>query len=248
MPTIGRCHPADLALSNFSLRQVLAANSASEVRVMTYRVHELAKELGLTAREILSKCADYGEFVKSSSSTLHPRLIEKLRADLGALRSHVDVAAYGRSADIASSPGDDGGFAAAYERARKSSKPTHSEHTPGAIEAAIYREAIDPGRTRRGHYTPEERDRAMRLTKLWASTWFPDVLDWIRLSGGAHVEVAIQLSRDGVTAADAGLRLGFGRVDLGRDTIFERLVKRTAGYRDAVRQIHEFRRSERRTG
>jgi translation initiation factor IF-2 len=37
------------------------------------RVHELAKELGVTAREILVACSSYGEFVKSASSTLEAR-------------------------------------------------------------------------------------------------------------------------------------------------------------------------------
>ena len=174
--------------------------------------------------------------------------MESLREDFGGQQSHIDTDDFGRSAGTASTPGDDGGFAATYEKAQRSSKPTHSEHRPGTIESAIYRQAIDVGRTRRGRYTPEERDRAERLTKLWASTWLPDVVDWIKLSGGARVEVAMQLSRAGLTAADAGLRLGFGRIDRSRDTIFERVVKGSVGFKDAVRQVHEFRRSERTTG
>ena len=34
------------------------------------RVHELAKELGVTSKEVLAKLSDLGEFVKSASSTV----------------------------------------------------------------------------------------------------------------------------------------------------------------------------------
>lgn len=43
------------------------------------RVHELAKELGLTSKEVLSGMKDIGEFVKSASSTLSPPVEQQLR-------------------------------------------------------------------------------------------------------------------------------------------------------------------------
>ncbi|MGI9063422.1 MAG: translation initiation factor IF-2 N-terminal domain-containing protein, partial [Pseudonocardiaceae bacterium] len=43
------------------------------------RVHELAKELGVTSREVLSKLKDLGEFVKSASSTVEAPVARKLR-------------------------------------------------------------------------------------------------------------------------------------------------------------------------
>lgn len=214
------------------------------------RVHELAKELGVTSKEILVACSKYGEFVKSSSSTLEAPLVRRLRADLGDRTSSISARDYGVSADIGHPTAvDDGGFGAAYEKARRQSR-SHSfgTHKPGAIESAIYRCVIDPRRTKRGGYTPEERDRAQRLTKQWATTWLPDIVDWIRVAGGEHPDVAVKLSKAALTSADAELRLGFGRIDASRDTIIERVIKGTLGIKDAVRQVQEFRRSERSTG
>ncbi|MFN8171067.1 MAG: translation initiation factor IF-2 [Candidatus Nanopelagicales bacterium] len=43
------------------------------------RVHELAKELGVTSKEVLNKLNDMGEFVKSASSTIEPPVARRLR-------------------------------------------------------------------------------------------------------------------------------------------------------------------------
>jgi hypothetical protein len=217
---------------------------------MQIRVHELAKEFGLSSKELLLACSEHGEFVKSASSTLSPRLVRMLRENLGERLDPITARDYGVSAHSGpSTVADDGGFGAAYEKARRASRPTTStSHKPGAIESAIYRLAIDPRRTRRGGYTPEERDRADRLIKQWASTWLPDAVDWIRVSGARHPDVAVKLSQAGLSAADAELRLGFGRIDLSRDTIFGRVVNGTIGVKDAVSQVHDFRQSEQAMG
>jgi hypothetical protein len=44
------------------------------------RVHELAKELGVTSKEILARLADQGELVKSASSTVEGPVARRLRA------------------------------------------------------------------------------------------------------------------------------------------------------------------------
>ncbi|WP_447003723.1 translation initiation factor IF-2 [Saccharothrix isguenensis] len=43
------------------------------------RVHELAKELGVTSKELLTKLADQGEYVKSASSTVEAPVARRLR-------------------------------------------------------------------------------------------------------------------------------------------------------------------------
>jgi translation initiation factor IF-2 len=43
------------------------------------RVHELAKELGVTSKELLSKLGELGEFVKSASSTVEAPVARRLR-------------------------------------------------------------------------------------------------------------------------------------------------------------------------
>ncbi|WP_174824786.1 translation initiation factor IF-2 N-terminal domain-containing protein, partial [Rhodococcus aetherivorans] len=43
------------------------------------RVHELAKELGVTSKELLARLKEQGEFVKSASSTVEPPVARRLR-------------------------------------------------------------------------------------------------------------------------------------------------------------------------
>src|ERR1044071_464990 len=43
------------------------------------RVHELAKELGITSKDVLSKLKELGEFVKSASSTVEAPVARRLR-------------------------------------------------------------------------------------------------------------------------------------------------------------------------
>ena len=88
----------------------------------------------------------------------------------------------------------------------------------------------------------------LKLTKQWATTWLSDVVDWIRVCGGEHPDVAVNLCTAGLTPADADLRLGFGRIDPTRDTIIQRVIKGNLGIKDAVRQVSEFRRSRPATG
>ena len=44
------------------------------------RVHELAKELGITSKDAVAKLQEMGEFVRSASSTIEAPVVRKLRA------------------------------------------------------------------------------------------------------------------------------------------------------------------------
>ena len=44
------------------------------------RVHELAKELGVDSKEVVTKLAELGEFVKGASSSIEAPVARKLRA------------------------------------------------------------------------------------------------------------------------------------------------------------------------
>ena len=44
------------------------------------RVHELAKQLGITSKELLGTLKEQGEFVKTASSTIEPPVVKKMRA------------------------------------------------------------------------------------------------------------------------------------------------------------------------
>jgi len=47
------------------------------------RVHELAKELGVTSKEVLARLSEQGEFVKSASSTVEAPVARRLRETFG---------------------------------------------------------------------------------------------------------------------------------------------------------------------
>ncbi|WNG94838.1 translation initiation factor IF-2 [Mycobacterium sp. ITM-2016-00318] len=56
------------------------------------RVHELAKELGVTSKEVLARLSEQGEFVKSASSTVEAPVARRLRESLGGAKSAADKA------------------------------------------------------------------------------------------------------------------------------------------------------------
>ena len=43
------------------------------------RVHELAKELGISSKDAVTKLQELGEFVRSASSTIEAPVVKKLR-------------------------------------------------------------------------------------------------------------------------------------------------------------------------
>ncbi|MGH2778227.1 MAG: translation initiation factor IF-2 N-terminal domain-containing protein, partial [Actinomycetota bacterium] len=47
------------------------------------RVHEVAKELGLTSKEVLAHLSKIGQPVKSHSSSIEESLAERVRSELG---------------------------------------------------------------------------------------------------------------------------------------------------------------------
>ena len=47
------------------------------------RVHELAKELGVTSKDLLARLSEQGEFVKSASSTVEAPVARRLREAFG---------------------------------------------------------------------------------------------------------------------------------------------------------------------
>ena len=49
------------------------------------RVHELAKELGITSKELMGHLKEAGEFVKSSSSSLEPPVVRQMREKFAAV-------------------------------------------------------------------------------------------------------------------------------------------------------------------
>ncbi|MGB9306188.1 MAG: translation initiation factor IF-2 N-terminal domain-containing protein, partial [Mycobacterium sp.] len=67
------------------------------------RVHELAKELGVTSKEVLARLNEQGEFVKSASSTVEAPVARRLREAFGGSKPAPDKAP--AKAPAAASPG-----------------------------------------------------------------------------------------------------------------------------------------------
>ncbi|MFI8567214.1 translation initiation factor IF-2 [Rhodococcus sp. NPDC078407] len=62
------------------------------------RVHELAKELGVTSKELLARLKEQGEFVKSASSTVEAPVARRLRESFPSADSSADASASGAAA------------------------------------------------------------------------------------------------------------------------------------------------------
>ena len=93
------------------------------------RVHELAKQLGVTSKELLATLKEQGEFVKTASSTIEPPVVKKMRAHYEA-QGGGDNAAEQKSANP-SKPKPGSGKAAPKPGSNKSAAPK-----PGAGKSA----------------------------------------------------------------------------------------------------------------
>ncbi|MDO4687251.1 MAG: translation initiation factor IF-2 N-terminal domain-containing protein, partial [Corynebacterium sp.] len=74
------------------------------------RVHELAKKLGVTSKELLATLKEQGEFVKTASSTIEPPVVKKMEQHYAAQQ----------------------GVDAADEQPKSKSAPTSGAPKPGA--------------------------------------------------------------------------------------------------------------------
>ena len=105
------------------------------------RVHEFAKEVGVPSKEVIAKLKDMGEFVKSSSSTLNPMVLKKLRAEFPAAAAK--PAAKAAPAESAAKPA----AKPAPKPAAESAAPKPAAAKPAAKPAA----APKPGGPRPGN-------------------------------------------------------------------------------------------------
>ncbi|MBW0011944.1 translation initiation factor IF-2 [Mycobacterium sp.] len=64
------------------------------------RVHELAKELGVTSKEVLARLNEQGEFVKSASSTVEAPVARRLRESFGGSKPAPEKAAATAAAKV----------------------------------------------------------------------------------------------------------------------------------------------------
>ena len=91
------------------------------------RVHELAKELGITSKEAISKLQELGEFVRGASSTVEPPVAKKLRS---AYPAGGDSAAQSKN-----SSGGNSGKPAPQQGARESAEKSSAPKPGGRVQA-----------------------------------------------------------------------------------------------------------------
>lgn len=108
------------------------------------RVHEFAKEVGVPSKEVIAKLKDMGEFVKSSSSTLNPMVLKKLRAEFpaAAAKPAAKAAPAKAAAESAAKPAPKP--AAAKPAAKPAATPKPAAAKPAAKPAAPKPAAAKP--------------------------------------------------------------------------------------------------------
>jgi translation initiation factor IF-2 len=126
--------------------------------VAKVRVHELAKELGVESKVVLTKLKEMGEFVKSASSTVEPPVVKrftdqfgdelKAQADKGAAKKAPAKKAAPTPAPTAQQPA-----AAVAEQAAPVEAPTPTGPRPGP------RRPGGPGRAHRARRRCHRRPR-----------------------------------------------------------------------------------------
>lgn len=228
------------------------------------RVHELAKELGWTSKQTISYLRDRGEYVTSPQSAVAEIVVRDIRRELAAtptLSTSADEdlspTLYGHAAG---SLDDGGGWRDALRRAqaesRRPQRGKNQEPLPGLVRALLD-EVIVP---RRGDdrvpgdgsdYFGYEVREAKKLHKEWVRgqlTGLPDddpaVIEWIKLTRGERPDLAAELASAGITATEAGLRLGYGsRLDPLRDTIFGRYRNKQINRSEALSEVFQWRRT-----
>lgn len=226
------------------------------------RVSELAKELGVTSKEVLAKLSELGEHVKSASSRVEAS-VRRVREcfpnrpkppqapRLKAAPHPVDVSPLRRSVwERRNDP-----FDPLY------SPPRYADHQrkfykgdpPQGLTRFLLDELIVPGRPYdenppRTAYWEDEVTRADKLVKLWAPTLLDgltnsDILSWINSQQPVRPDDAVARRRAGVRSGD----LGWSCEDRGRGTLAERFLNRRWTVDQVVNEV-ERRRSLRQAG
>ncbi|OBA82534.1 translation initiation factor IF-2 [Mycobacterium sp. 1164966.3] len=122
------------------------------------RVHELAKELGVTSKEVLARLNEQGEFVKSASSTVEAPVARRLRESFGGSKPAPEKAAEkapeakGKSVDAALGKAIDKAVGNG-EAAKATAPPAPAAEAPAPPAPSPRPAAPAPGQTP-GHPTP----------------------------------------------------------------------------------------------
>ncbi|MDI3314363.1 MAG: translation initiation factor IF-2 [Mycobacterium sp.] len=112
------------------------------------RVHELAKELGVTSKEVLARLSEQGEFVKSASSTVEAPVARRLRESFGGGKAAQQKTAGNGEATAAPATASGAGVAAAKTAGRPSAPGAAAPSAPGAAASPAPGAAAPPAPSR----------------------------------------------------------------------------------------------------
>lgn len=117
------------------------------------RVHELAKQLGVTSKELLATLKEQGEFVKTASSTIEPPVVKKMRAHYEAQSGGDATEAKADKAEKAAKPAKPGQGSA---KKQASPAPKPGAGAQGGPKSATPK----PGAPKPGAQAPKPSDAA----------------------------------------------------------------------------------------
>jgi hypothetical protein len=233
------------------------------------RVHELARELGITSKDVMVKLAEIGEFVKSASSVLEPVVVAKLRQSCGRPKAPpnrrprlannpfgVDPTYVPRPRDI----GQAGPRPSPHvvhpssPHARKPRREWWKGDQPSDLTRAILDHTVITSRPPddpipSGRYYLDEVHAAQREAALWGPTTLDtgltpaQVAAWIRLHPGATPSLVTEFATNGMIAEDAALRLWYGALRPDRRTLYRQVVDGVVTVEQAAAQVQSFRRN-----
>ena len=230
------------------------------------RVHELARELGWTSRQLLAELSRRGEFVKSAASQLEAPVVRTLRREFGTVSTGQGADAklspemYGHSAEPATTE-DGTEFADELAKARTQSKAKGQNkvarwHPP--ILQALLDDVVVPQRPEHlaaptSGYFAWELKKAAGLSKRWAEAQLNGlgddeslVIKWIRLSDGQRPDIAVELAGCGIRPDEAALCIGHGgRIDPRLQSIYARFRDRRINRSEATAIVREWRAKRR---
>ncbi|UQZ28204.1 translation initiation factor IF-2 [Corynebacterium accolens] len=117
------------------------------------RVHELAKQLGVTSKELLATLKEQGEFVKTASSTIEPPVVKKMRAHYEAQSGGDATEGKADKAEKAAKPAKPG--------QGNAKKPASPAPKPGqGAQGGAKSAAPKPGAPKPGAQAPKPSDAA----------------------------------------------------------------------------------------
>lgn len=205
---------------------------------MKLRVHELAKELQVSSKAVLTKLGELGEFAKSASSTIEKPVADKVRACFPVPPKRRASAHHIVDHHTTTTPEHEEAPPQA-RRVRHHSPPRPIKRTrrefyrgedPPEFAKWLLDHYIVPsrhwgGNLPRSGYFEDEVAEAQNLTHEWAPTLLAgfskeNILTWITSNLPINPGHAVSLHRAGIVPRD----IGWSYYDEGKPTLADRLA------------------------